>query len=136
MDAALLKQRLAHQYFADLFRTFHMPVPRAFASITSSEMQQRMTTRFEQFSQRTQAELMTIHIRTAEVKADECQQKYDAEVKHFERDQRDIHAHAKLTEAMHFIMKTRFKYTEKRLHTLFELKVRFFAKAPTVKTSI
>ena len=136
MDAALLKQRLAHQYFADLLQTLRMPLPQALETIVAPERQQRLNARYDQLRQRTQTELMQLHIRTAEMKAEECQEQYDAVNKLFERDQRDHHAYAQLTTAMHFILKQRFKLIEERLTALYDLKVRFFARAPTVKTSI
>ena len=136
MDAVLLKQRLAHQYFADILQPLRLPLPRAFETIVAADRQQRLNTRYDQLRQRTQTDLMQLHIRTAEMKAEEYQEQYEAVYNVFERDQRDHHSYAQLTDTMHFILKQRFKIIEERLRTLYDLKVHFFAKAPTVKTWI
>ncbi|UJR29606.1 hypothetical protein I4U23_017154 [Adineta vaga] len=136
MEVALLKQRVAHQHYSDLFHTVRIPAPLTLTTVQDKDVRQRLIYRYEQLLERTKSDMLVIHIRTAEAKMEEYTQRFDMEYKQFEQRQRAYLADGKLTEQMCHIMKQRFKNIDERLQTLYDLKVCFFVNAPTVKNSI
>ena len=135
MEVELLKQRVAHHQLSSLFESFQLPPPAALETIEDQANRQRLIYRYEQLIQRTKSEMMVIHIRAAEMKMDESNKQYDADFKDFYQKQRASHSTTKFTQKMFNIMDRRFQVVDERLKTLYDLKVRFFVKAPTVNKS-
>lgn len=132
VDYNLLKQRIAHHYLSDLFTSFQLPPPPALETIVDPSLRQRLTYRYEQLIQRTKSEMMMIHIRTAEIKMDDYNKAFDADLKKFYQQQRFSDVSARFNTRMVVLMEERFQRIDERVQLLFDLKVRFFVKAPTV----
>ena len=90
--------------------------------------------RYEQLLERVKSEMIAIHVRTAELKSEEAAKKFDSSFKDYNNIQRTSDITTKLTKTMAYIMEQRFKNMEERLQTLYNIKLRFFVKAPTVAT--
>ncbi len=135
MEVAVLKQSVAHHYLSSLFDSFPMPPPpSALETIEDQDIQQRLTYRYQQLIQRTKSEMISIHIRTAEVKMEEKEQKFERDMQQFNQNQQcpGFATHEKFTIAMSDALEQRFNNIDERLETFYNLKVRFFVKAPTV----
>ncbi|CAF1478396.1 unnamed protein product [Adineta steineri] len=127
IDVALLKQRVAYDYVSDLC---HIYLPKTLATIKDQDIQQRLRSRFEKLRQRTQADMLLLHIRIAEIKMNEYQEKFDQEYKQYEQNQRRHFFDGNLTREMDYIMKEqRFKNMDERLQILYDLKLRFFRQS-------
>ncbi len=127
-----MKQRVAHQQLSSIFESFQLPAPPQLETIQDESIRQRLTYRYEQLIERTKSEMMIIHIRTAEVKMEECTEQFDKDLKQFYQKQRLKYGPAKFSQKMFNIMDQHFKLIDQRLQTFLDLKVRFFVKAPTV----
>ncbi|UJR12965.1 hypothetical protein I4U23_017139 [Adineta vaga] len=135
-ELALLKQRVSNQYYSDLFNSVRIPAPPTLITVRDQDVRRRISYGYEQLLQRTKADMLMIYIRTAEAKMEEYTQKFDIEYKQFEKQQRNYLANDRFTDGMCFVMEQRFRNIAERLQTLYDLKVRFFVNAPTVKSSI
>jgi len=132
MEMDLLKQRVAHQQVSNIFDSLNIPAPSTLATIDDQTIHQHLIYRYEQLVQRTKSELLILHIRAAEVKMEACAKNFDVDYKEFYQKQRTDFSEGKFTPAMLNIMEQRFKNIDERLKTLYDLKIRFFIKAPTV----
>jgi hypothetical protein len=132
MEVALLKQRVVHHYLPDTIDSFQIPLQISLDSIENHRLRLRLISQYEQLIQRTKSDMMAIYIRTAQAKLEEYEEKSEADFQQFNETQRIVAVDQKFTKTMCDIMKRRFKNIDERLKTLYDLKVHFFVKAPTV----
>lgn len=132
LEVQLLKQRVAHQQLSPLFQSFQLPAPPALETIQDQSIRQRLISHHKQIIQRTQSEMMLIHIGIAEVKKSEAGKQFNEDHKQFYFKLRTTCNNVTLRRSLSDIMNERLNLIDQRLQTLLDLKVRFFVKAPTV----
>jgi len=136
MEVDILKQRVIYHHYSDLFTSVRIPEPQGLTTVQNDDVRQRLIYRYEELLERTKADMLMIYIRTAEAKMEEYTQKFDSDYERFNQQQRIYLYQSKFTDRMSEIMKQRFKNIDERLHIVYDLKVRFFVEAPTVKNLI
>jgi hypothetical protein len=136
MEVDLFKQRVLYHHYSDLFTSVRIPEPQALTTVRNDDVRQRLIYRYEQLLERTKADMLMIYIRTAEAKMEEYTEKFDSDYERFEQQQRIYLHDGKFTNRMSEIMEQRFKNIDERLQIIYDLKVRFFVEAPTVKNLI
>ena len=131
-EVKMLKARVVHQQIAPVLGSFQIVPPQDLQTIQDETLRQCLTYRYEQLLQRTKSELMLMHIRTAEIKANEVLKQFDNDHKQFFQKLRESYSESSLKTNLTNIMGQRFDLIEQRFQTLLDLKIRFFVKAPTV----
>ena len=132
MEVELLKQRVAHQQLSPMFCSIQVPAPTDLETIQDDSLRQRLLYRYEQLLKRTKSELILIHIRTVEIKADELDKEFNNNLRLFFQKLRSSYTSSTVKRTLSDIMNRRCDLIDERLKTLLDLKVRFFVKAPTV----
>ncbi|CAF0800758.1 unnamed protein product [Adineta steineri] len=133
MSVAILKQRLLYNHLPDSFETIHLPEPVSLETIQNNTMRQRLTEQYNKILQRTKADMFTMYIATEQAKADECVKEFDRDYAEMKETQSTGSPHKRLTPTMLQLLRKRVQNINKHLIHLFNLKTRFFDKAPTVK---
>ncbi len=132
MEVKLLKQRVAHNQLSGLFDSMQIPLPTPLDTIEDRNSRHSLIYRYEKLVQRIKSEMISIHVRATELQSEETTKKFDSSFKDYNNLQRTSDITTKLTKTMAYIMEQRFKNMEERLETLYNIKLRFFVKAPTV----
>ena len=123
-DLLILKQRLIHQHLPQSFQSIQLPIPPDLETILHENNRQRLKDRCQKVLQQVKSEMMLVYLETAETKMNEKQRNFDS-LMHQLRD--------KLTPNMLHLLEQRFTLFDTQLKEMYELKIRFFVKAPTVK---
>ena len=134
MEVALLKQRLAYNYLPDTLNSLEISLPPSLDTIQNETIRQCLRDRHEKIVQRTKSDMLMNYISTTEAQLNECQTKFDTKIAQLKENHRSHSPDKKLTETMLTIMYRCTKNTNERLKCLYNLKVHFFVKAPTVTT--
>ena len=124
MEVDLLKQRVVHQHYSDLFLAFRIPEPPALLTVQDRDVRLRLRYRYNELLQRTKSEMLTIYIRTAEAKLEEYTAIYNEDC---------AQLRGEFSPTQNEVKEDRFRNIDERLEKLYDLKVRFFVEAPTVK---
>lgn len=132
MEVALLKQRLAYNYLPDTLNSLEISLPPSLDTIQNETIRQCLYDRHEKIIQRTKSDMLMNYISTAEAQLNEYQMKFDIQIARLKENQRCHSQDKKLSETMLTIMYRSIKNTNERLKCLYQLKVHFFVKAPTV----
>ena len=132
METNLLRQCIAHHQLTSIFNSIQIPSPRLLNTIEDRNIRQSLIYRYEQLVQRTKSEMTTIHVRAADVKMEEDANKFHTDFQQYNQTQRTGPIDKKFTKTMDDIMQQRFKNIEERLEKLYNIKLHFFVKAPTV----
>ena len=131
-DVALLKQRVLHNQLPQPFQTIQLPVPPGLKTIRNENHRQRLTDRYDKLLQRTKSETIMVHLEIAEIKLQEIQETFDAQMNRIKHGQGSLPVHVRFTPKMIDVVKRRFQLYEKRLSHSYESKLHFFVSAPTV----
>lgn len=132
MEVKILETRFANQQILPIIGSFQISIPQDLQTIQDESIRQRLTNRYDQLLQRTKSELALIHIRTAQIKANELTKEFDNQYRQFFQKLRESYSEQSLKNTLTNIMDRRCNLVEQRLQTLTDLKIRFFVKAPTV----
>ena len=132
IEVKMLKERVVHQQIAPILGSFQISTPADMQTIQDDTTRQCLTYQYEQLLQRTKSELIVIHIRIAEAKANELLKQFDNDQKEFFQKLRASYSESSMKKTLANLMNSRLNVIEQRLQTLLNLKVRFFVKAPTV----
>ena len=132
-EVAMLKQRLAHNHLPEGFGVLEIPLPISLDTINNENTRQRLKDRSEKILQRAKSEMMIVYIVAEETKMNEDSMSFNTDFAQMLEDQRSGPSDNKLTETMLNIMTKRFHNIDERFTYLQQLKLRFFAPAPTIK---
>ncbi|CAF1480676.1 unnamed protein product [Adineta steineri] len=133
MSVAILKQHLLYNHLPDSFETIHLPEPVSLETIQNNTIRQRLTEQYNKILQRTKADMFTMYIATEQAKADECVKEFDRDYAEMKEIQSTGSLHKRLTPIMLQLLRKRLANINQHLIHLFNLRTRFFDKAPTVK---
>lgn len=133
MSVAILKQRLAYNHLPSSFESLRIPEPISLSTIENETIRQRLNERYHKVIQRAKSDMLNVYIATEQVKADEAVKKFDQDYEEMKYFLRSGPTHEKLTPTMLTLLQKRLKYTNEHIIHLYDLKIRFFAKAPTDK---
>ena len=134
---AILKERVAHNYLPESFKVWQIPPPPpALESIEDQGIRQRLSERYTTIIRQSKSDMMALYIASAEAYMDECQIKFDTELAQMKEDQRSGSIERQLSPAMINVLERRLKNLGERLQCLYDLKIRFFVKAPITTKKI
>ena len=131
-DLAILKQRIVYKQVPKPLDSLRQVTPIDLNAIHDVNIRQRLNEQCEKILQRTTSDMMLVYIAIAETKFNEYQAKFDRAMIEMKKYQDREDFYEKFTQKLLDIMYRRFKNLDERLLSLYNLKVRFFDKAPTV----
>ena len=120
----LLKQHVHYQKFPETFNSFQLPLPTDLESITDLSVRATLDNRYQRIIHQSKLDMMTLHITVAEAKMHQYQ--------HDLHQQNEQLKQSGWNKEMINLLQRRFKDYEDRIQRLYNLKVNFFVKAPTV----
>lgn len=123
MNVDILKQHIFYKIFPVAFDSFRVPLPSQIGSITDTSLRETFHNRYERIVQQMKSDMMAIHIAVAEAKMRQCQHDLRCRMEQLEK---------QWTKEMIILLERRFKDYEERIRRLYNLKMDFFVKAPTV----
>ena len=135
-EVGILKHRLLYNHLPNSFHHLQLPSPISLHTITNETLRQRLQDKCEKIFQQTKSHMMMVYIATAEAQFKEKAMKFDTALATMHDNQSTGSIHKKLTPTMLDILQRRLRNIDERLTYLYKLKVNFFVKAPTVKSSI
>lgn len=133
MNVAVLKQRLFYNHLPSSFESLHIPEPISLHEIASSTVRQRLSEQYHKVLQRTKSDMLQVYIATEQAKADQCMAEFNEYHEKVKENQRIGLTGVKLTSTMWHLVQRRLTNVNKHIITLYNLKIDFFAKAPTGK---
>ena len=128
----MLKQRVFHKQLPDVLNALKLPMPPLMGTIVNENSRSSLRNQYERIIQQTKSDLMMVHIAAAEAKMREYQAEFDRTMYRMEQGQHEPLSDRRLSSMMIDIMYRRFKLIDERTKHLYNLKVNFFVKAPTV----
>ncbi len=131
-DIAILKQRIAHKQLPKSFHTIRIPTTINFNTIQDNNVRQRLQDQCEKILQRTTSDMMLVSIALAETKFNECQIKFDKEMTKMKKNQQIDDFYERFNQKTLDLLYRRLSLLDERLMCVYNLKLRFFDKAPTV----
>ena len=124
----LLKQYVFYKQFPpSVNQQYRLPIPKDLQTIIDPSIRSTLLNRYERMIQQTKSDLILIHLSIAEEKL-----RQSREI--FEQHQQQLHEQHFTFEMIH-VLERRFKDDEERLQRLYQLKLNFFVKAPTMMTN-
>lgn len=133
MVVAILKQRLVYNHLPSSFESLHIPEPISLHTIESDTIRQRLSEQYHKVLQRTKSDMLHVYITTEQAKADQCTNRFNEYYEEIKENQRHGSKDIKLTSTMWHLLQRRLANINKHIIHLYNLKIDFFAKAPTVK---
>lgn len=124
MNVDILKQHVFYKVFPVAFDSFRVPLPSQMDFIADTSLRETFHNRYERIIQQTKSDMMSIHIAVAEAKMRQC--------RHDLKSQDDLYNNQGWTNEMISLKQRRFKDYEERILRIYNLKMNFFVKAPTV----
>lgn len=131
MDVAILKHRITYKQLPRSFEVLRIPTSIQFESVRNNRVRQRLKDQCEKILQRTTSEFILVSITIADGIFEDAQSKFDRELTIMQRNQNREEFYERFTPKQMDILNKRFRTLDERLMALFNLKLRFFAKAPT-----
>ncbi|CAF3430834.1 unnamed protein product [Rotaria socialis] len=125
-EAAILKQRLAHNHLPKAFQSLDIPSPLSLKTIQDDNIRQHLQDRAEKVLQRTKCHMILVYLAVAETKMNEYRINYDKLMSELQLNQKSGSIHQKLNEKMFNLMEERFKNINEHLIRLYRLKICFF----------
>jgi hypothetical protein len=134
VNVDVLKQRLYYQHLPRSFQQqIQFPSQLTFDEVNSTNRRQCLRDHCDKIIERTKSELMLVYIEMAEAKMHEAQLTFDREYRGIQQKRATGQWHERLSPPMLDLIERQFQYLHQHLQRLYELKVSFFVKAPTVK---
>ena len=133
MSVAILKQRLLYNHLPSSFESLRIPEPITLNTIENENVRQRLQERYHKVIQRTKSDMLTIYIATEQAKADERIAEFDRDYMEMKENLRTGPTYKKLTPTMLSLLQKRLKNINEHIMHQYNLKMDFFAKAPTDK---
>lgn len=133
MNVAVLKQRLVYNHLPSSFDSLHIPEPISLHDIESRAVRQRLSEQYHKVLQRTKSDMLHVYISTEQAKAEQCLNRFNEYYEEAKENQRTGVTGVKLTTTMWHLLQRRLTNVNKHIIYLYNLKVDFFAKAPTDK---
>lgn len=132
-NVLILKQRLIHQHLPKQFQSIQVPIPTDLETIIHENTRQRLKDRCDKILQQVKSEMMLVYIETAEIEMKQTERHFDSLMQQMRDRQQNGPIREKLTSKMLDLMEHRFLLFNRQLTQVYESKIRFFVKAPTVK---
>lgn len=129
----ILKQRLVYQNLPKTFASIQLPIPDGLEQLKDRHQCQRLVDRQKKIIERAKSEAMLIHIEVAETKMLEARASFDYSMNRLRETQSTRPEYEILSDPMLDLMERRFRLIHAHLQQLYDLKIRFFGKAPTAK---
>lgn len=132
LDIAILKQRMAYKQLPKSFDSYQIPTSLKLDSIHNRDMRQNLKDQCEKILQRTTSDMMLVHIAVAETLFHECHNKFDKAISQMQNNQNRDDFYEKFNKKLLDMIDHRFQILDEYLMYCYNLKLRFFVKAPTV----
>jgi hypothetical protein len=133
MNVAVLKQRLFYNHLPSSFESLHIPESITLQTIQDDAIRQHLSERYHKVLQRTKSDMLHVYIATEQAKADQHIKEFDRDYAEMKENLRIGPTHKKLTSTMLQLLQKRLTLINKHILYLYNLKIDFFAKAPTGK---
>lgn len=133
MNVAVLKQRLVYNHLPSSFESLHIPEPISIDTIHNFTVRQRLNEQYHKVAQRTKSDMLRVYIAAEQAKADEYAHSFNELYEEMKENQRTGPLGKRLTSTMLHLLQQRLANINKHIMYVYNLKIDFFAKAPTGK---
>lgn len=133
MHVAVLKQRLLCNHLPSSFESLHIPEPISLDSIRSGTIRQRLSEQYYKVLQRTKSDMFRVYIATEQAKADQCISEFDRCYEEMKENDQTGRTDKKFTPTMLRLFQQRLTNVNQHIKCIYNIKLDFFAKAPTGK---
>ena len=113
--------------------SLHTPQSISLNTIQDDATRQRLSEQYHKVLQPTKSEMLNVYIATEQAKANERANEFDRDYDEMKEHLRCGPTHKKLTPTMLSLLQKRLKNINEHIVYVYNLKIRFFAKAPTVE---